>query len=49
LRNGALTCSPKFISSFHVFVSGTGRGFETAPLRKHKRYGQGAKKDQTND
>jgi hypothetical protein len=37
LRNGALTCSPKFISSFHAFVSGTGRGFETAPLRKHKR------------
>jgi hypothetical protein len=30
----------KVLSSFHVLVSGTGRGFETAPLRKHKRYGQ---------
>jgi hypothetical protein len=28
----------KVLSSFHVFVSGTGRGFETAPLRKHKRW-----------
>jgi hypothetical protein len=30
----------KVLSSFHVLVSGTGRGFETAPLRKHKRCGQ---------
>jgi hypothetical protein len=30
----------KVLSSFHVLVSGTERGFETAPLRKHKRYAQ---------
>jgi hypothetical protein len=30
----------KVLSSFHVLVSGTGRGFETAPLRKHKRWWQ---------
>jgi|GEM_PF-2703820 hypothetical protein len=36
--NGAVTCSPKFVSSSNIFVSGTGRGFETAPLKKHKRY-----------
>lgn len=29
----------KVLSSFCVLVSGTGRGFETAPLCKHKRYG----------
>ena len=32
--------SYKFLSSFHVWFRGTGRGFESAPLQKHKRYGQ---------
>jgi hypothetical protein len=27
----------KVLFSFHVLLSGTGRGFEIAPLRKHKR------------
>jgi hypothetical protein len=40
LRNGAVTCSSKFLSSFHVWFRGTGRSFEIAPLRKHKRYQQ---------
>jgi hypothetical protein len=29
---------PKIYIFVQRFVSGTGRGFETAPLRKHKRY-----------
>jgi hypothetical protein len=28
----------KVLSSFYVLVSGTGRGFGSAPLRKHKRW-----------
>jgi hypothetical protein len=38
--NGAMTSWFKVLSSFNVFVRGTGRGFEKAPLQKHKRCGQ---------
>jgi hypothetical protein len=31
---------PKVYIFVQRLVSGTGRGFETAPLRKHKRYKQ---------
>ncbi|MCX8490306.1 MAG: hypothetical protein ORN54_04490 [Cyclobacteriaceae bacterium] len=37
----------KVLSSFNVFVSGTGRGFETAPLRKHTRWAQAEKPSRT--
>jgi hypothetical protein len=37
----------------HIFVqrlvSGTGRGFETAPLRKHKRWVQGIGNESSSD
>jgi hypothetical protein len=40
LRNGGVTCKFKVLSSFNVWFSGTGRGFGSPPLRKHKRCGQ---------
>jgi hypothetical protein len=46
LLNGAVTCKFKVLSSFNVLVSGTGRGFGIAPLRKHKRWRSWLKKDE---
>ena len=37
-----MTCCPKFVSSFKVLVSGTGRGFGSAPQQKHTRCRQAA-------
>jgi hypothetical protein len=39
--NGAVTGWHKVLSSFYVWFRGTGRGFEKAPLQKHKRCAQG--------
>jgi hypothetical protein len=40
--NGALTSWFKVLSSFNVWFRGTGRGFDKAPLQKHKRWQQAA-------
>ncbi len=50
--NGAVTSWFKVLSSFNVWFRGTGRGFEKAPLQKHKRcrqfyFGQDDQPDKT--